>query len=169
MQLNLNSSSIVARLYQWFYSTKTMPTSILLYFLHLSLMSVLIIPYFIITIPSILAGRPNNENFTERILFAIAWYIPVLILISMITFIIIMFTPTEDILKISENELRHSLTFNFAAVGLISWVSLLIVLIYNLIKLIATHVITKFTKILNALKHYFKSIGNKCPQRINWN
>jgi hypothetical protein len=64
-----------------------------------------------------------------------------------------MFTPTEDILKISENELRHSLTFNFAAVGLISWVSLLIVLIYNLIKLIATHVITKFTKILNALKH----------------
>jgi hypothetical protein len=67
MKLNINS--VTARLYRWFYATAKMPQSLCPYFWKLGLMWVFIIPYSVISLPTILMDlrMPDDRGTFERI------------------------------------------------------------------------------------------------------
>jgi hypothetical protein len=67
--MNLSKNSNVARLYRWFYATRTMPNSLCPYFWKLVLMWILIIPYTILALPYIFTmGKldPIGNSFGEK-------------------------------------------------------------------------------------------------------
>jgi hypothetical protein len=72
--MKLNSNSVTARLYRWFYVNDQMPESLCTYFWKLIIMWFLLIPYVIVTIPIIVFGlfdkSVENEFDTPSRLFA---------------------------------------------------------------------------------------------------
>jgi hypothetical protein len=68
--MNLNLNGISARLYRWFYATKTMPQTLCPYFWKLVIAYVLFIPWAIITLPTrIIEVHPDSGG--EKLLFSL--------------------------------------------------------------------------------------------------
>ena len=67
--MKLNSNSVSARLYRWFYMTYDMPQSLCPYFWKLAIMWVFIAPYTAMTLPFILFIRDKSINMVERFFF----------------------------------------------------------------------------------------------------
>jgi mannose/fructose/N-acetylgalactosamine-specific phosphotransferase system component IIC len=66
MKMKLNSNSVTARLYRWFYMNDQMPKSLCPYFWKLLIMWFLLIPYAIVTLPIIVFGvfdRSVDDEF----------------------------------------------------------------------------------------------------------
>ena len=57
MELTLDSNSIVARLYRWFFITNTLPNNLCAYFWKTAFAIILFVPVFILSIPAIILDR----------------------------------------------------------------------------------------------------------------
>lgn len=60
--MELNSNSLIAKLYRWFYKQNEMPNSLCPYFWKMIMMYVLIIPYSIISLPQIIFELITKER-----------------------------------------------------------------------------------------------------------
>ena len=118
MKLNINS--INARLYRWFYATERMPQSLCPYFWKLVIMWIFILPYTILSLPTILndLNDPYNTRSTgERVAIGVSLYFILFMLISMLSWIGIFFAePVKD-----------SLWFHLLCVGFMCWLSTIVV------------------------------------------
>jgi apolipoprotein N-acyltransferase len=97
MKLNLNSVS--ARLYRWFYATSQMPQSLCPYFWKLVLMWIFILPYTILSLPTILTDSRDFDDKTtgERALMGAIYYFILGMVICMLSWVGLFFTsPTKD-------------------------------------------------------------------------
>jgi hypothetical protein len=106
--MQLNSNSITAQLYRWFYATSKMPQTLCPYFWKLILMWVFVLPYTILSLPIILMDRKDPEHRTigERAgMGFIIWFILGLLL-SMLSWIGLFF-----IEPIKDSAYMHILTF----------------------------------------------------------
>lgn len=106
MKLNINSNT--AQLYRWFYGTSIMPESLCPYFWKLVLMWVVILPYSIACIPSIVIEKMNpSENLKtgERLGVSFLVWVMILMLLSMLFSIsLFWYTYPKDTLGM---ELQH--------------------------------------------------------------
>lgn len=86
MQLNLNSLS--AKLYRWFYTTSQMPQSLCPYFWKLVLMWVLILPYSLISIPTLIIRRfqpdAKYSTISRFVVSLVVWFIIFILLCMLI-------------------------------------------------------------------------------------
>lgn len=99
--MKLKTNSLNAKLYCWFYSqtSENLPTNLCPYFWKLVLAWILVIPYGIFTLPSILLfelfskGYKNGDKKTgERFAISVAIYIGLFLLLCMGSAIATMFT-----------------------------------------------------------------------------
>ena len=97
--MQLNSNSISANLYRWFYATSKMPQTLCPYFWKLVLMWVFVLPYTILALPIILMDRKDPERRTtgERAgMGFIVWFI-LAMLVSMLSWVGLFFIePIKD-------------------------------------------------------------------------
>lgn len=91
--MELNSNSINARLYRWFYHkhTNQMPKSLCPYFWQLLIMYVFIVPYTLITLPYHLFNRWNNESFVSGIVGSLVVYLFLFGIFTMVSFVTFLF------------------------------------------------------------------------------
>jgi hypothetical protein len=111
--MNLSINSKTAKLYRWFYATNAMPQSLCPYFWKLVLMWVFILPYTIISLPSILMDLRMTESRStvERSgIGLIIWFI-LGMLICMLSWFGLFFAEPG----------KNSLWFHALAAGFIGW------------------------------------------------
>jgi hypothetical protein len=91
--MELNSNSINARLYRWFYhkNTNQMPKSLCPYFWQLLIMYVFIVPYTLIALPYHLFNNWKNESFVSGIVGSLVVYLFLFGIFTMVTFIVFLF------------------------------------------------------------------------------
>ena len=99
--MELNKNSISSKLYRWFYGTNGLPNNLCPYFWKVVLMYLTIIPYILISIPVVVYDMfdkqyENTDRSTGgRLGVSIGVYAGVLILISLITSVVGLFTHIE--------------------------------------------------------------------------
>lgn len=112
MKLNINSVS--ARLYRWFYATSVMPESLCPYFWKLALMWVFILPYTILSLPTMAMDfkDPSEHRSTgERVGVGLIMWFFIGMITSMLSWIgLIWVTPTKD-----------SVFLHMLVIGFIGW------------------------------------------------
>lgn len=112
MNLNLNSTS--AKLYRWFYAVKEMPQSLCPYFWKLILMWAFILPYTILSLPTILMDLKDPEEkrtIGERAgIGFVVWFILFMIICSLSWIGLFFVTPTKD-----------GIFMNILGIGAIGW------------------------------------------------
>lgn len=64
--MELNKNSTTARLYRWFYNIKEMPQNLCPYFWKLALMWILVIPFSIFTLPTLLFSDLKDNHPIKR-------------------------------------------------------------------------------------------------------
>lgn len=131
MEVNLNFNSLDAKLYRWFYITDNMPKSLCSYFWKLLFMWILIIPYTIFSLPTIIL------SFFKKIYLGIIidkWY-DRLFFTLMLNFVIFMVTAIGyTILNLQNYELlKENEFFQIGFIGTLIASILIIVLIINFI------------------------------------
>jgi hypothetical protein len=102
--MKLNKNSVSAKLYKWFYGVggwEGLPNNLCPYFWKVVLMYITIIPYVLFSIPVVVYDLfdkqyENGDRKTgERLGIATGVYIGILLVISLITAIVGLFTPIE--------------------------------------------------------------------------
>jgi hypothetical protein len=126
MKLNLNSTS--AKLYRWLYVKEEMPQNLCPYFWKLVLMWVFIIPYTIISLPSILmnsVNRDTHQSSGERFGVGIILWFIIGMLISMLSWIgVFFFEPVKDTIwmhMLVIGFIGWGFSIVFSAIALFKW------------------------------------------------
>ena len=112
--MKLSRNSISAKLYRWFYATSNLPESLCPYFWKLVLMWVFILPYTVISIPSMLMDlkEPSDKNTGEKAgVGLIMWFI-IFMLVCMISWAGLIFAEPA----------KNSLWFHMLGIGFMGWV-----------------------------------------------
>lgn len=124
MELKLNHKGITARLYRWFYVEDKMPENLCPYFWKCVSMYILLLPYTIFCLPSIILDAIfkkqewfNVNNNGDRRSMSVIFYIGCLLLLLMIGSLSIFTKPFEYV------EANWGLYF----VGLLGWFVLFVV------------------------------------------
>jgi len=111
--MKLSRNSISAKLYRWFYATSNLPESLCPYFWKLVLMWVFVLPYTVISIPSMLMDlkEPSDKTTGERVgVGLIMWFI-IFMLVCMLSWAGLIFAEPTD----------NSFWFHMLATGFIGW------------------------------------------------
>lgn len=160
--MELNSNSISAKLYRWFYNRHAyeMPQSLCPYFWQLLLMYVLIVPYVLIALPYLFFNKGKNQSISTGIFGPIIIYVLMYIIFSMITLIFGLFVHKLP------NTFFWVTTIN---IGVNTW---LIVSVYFVVRLIFS-IIDGNGKTLkeekpNLLVEFVKAKYNKYCPKITW-
>ena len=113
--MNLKINSTTAQLYRWFYSTSRMPQNLCPYFWKLVLMWVFILPYSIISLPSILMermDRSESRSTGERAGIGFVMWLILAMLICMLSYIALFFVAP----------IKESLFAHMIGIGAAGWV-----------------------------------------------
>jgi hypothetical protein len=174
--MKLSKNSISAKLYQWFYLTNNLPNNLCPYFWKLLLMYVLIIPYFIVSLPCLISDYKEYfdskkyywQSFNERFFVGLAFYFILFIIFLMLTALSHIFI----------NYTKDSLFFYFSMVGFCFWLLGIVFLIIHLITSISNKI--KYRRNLindddddnekkpNIVIEFIKAkYNNYCP-KIDW-
>jgi hypothetical protein len=171
--MKLSKNSISAKLYQWFYLTNNLTNNLCPYFWKLLLMYVLIIPYFIVSLPYLIKEYKDSFNskeyswqsFNQRFFVGFAFNIILFIIFLMLTALSHIFI----------NYTKDSLFFYFSMVGFVIWMSIIIFLIIHLTTFIINKI--KYRRNLinddnenkpNIVIEFIKAkYNNYCP-KIDW-
>ena len=83
--MTINYNSVSAKIYRYFYTTETMPTNLCPYFWKSLIATILIIPYYIITIPTKVLGIGGEiSDAKDHIISSSAFWFFVFSIVSMI-------------------------------------------------------------------------------------
>lgn len=127
--MKLSQNSISAKLYRWFYLIDTMPENLCPYFWKLVVMWIFIIPYFILTLPTVILekrGRADLDNaHGARILIGVALYIGLAFIVIQIFSLSIFWVQFKE-----ESPARA-----FQMTGITAWCIILGIVVLRLIKL----------------------------------
>jgi hypothetical protein len=125
MKLNINSVS--ARLYRWFYSTHKMPENLCPYFWKLVLMWVFILPYSLLSLPTIIMDWKESDIKTtgERMGTGVVAWLILFILICMLSVFGVFFMKFPN---------EKSPWWTMLTIGLICWGATIVIASLELIK-----------------------------------
>jgi hypothetical protein len=113
--MNLKQNSISAKLYRWFYNQQTMPESLCPYFWKLLLMWVFILPYAIISLPTIWAKQRQYYTTFEKFGVGLfAWFLLGMVICMLSWVGLLFFEPVKD-----------SFWWSILAVGMAGWIAIL--------------------------------------------
>jgi hypothetical protein len=97
--MNLSSTTLVARLYRWFYNQDKMPSNLCPYFWKLVLMWILIIPLSLLSFVGLFITRFDKTTWGERIALSVGVYIILIAIIHMIFVVVWLFVPIDLSIK----------------------------------------------------------------------
>lgn len=163
--MELNTSSISAKLYRWFYDENKMPSNLCPYFWKLIAMWIFIVPMFIISYPVILINRFTNEQIFYNDDSLIYKLLKSLVIYSII-FIICTMLFSFSIFYVSENFFnKYEVCYIFGIVGNLLLIVIIIALgIDTLVK--CNYKKPKIN--LNIIKEFIKAKYNKYCPKIDW-
>jgi len=97
--MNLSSTTLVARLYRWFYNQDKMPTNLCPYFWRLVLMWILIIPLSLLSFIGLFLTRFDKTTWGERIGLSMGAYMTIIAISHMIFVVVWLFVPIDLSIK----------------------------------------------------------------------
>ncbi len=126
--MKLNSNSIQARLYRWFYDVEEMPQSLCPFFWKLVMMWLLLIPFGVFTIPMLIIDSNEKSHFGVKVFGGFLVYVAILLLFTMTLVVLSVFG-----LTLTEN----SVLYRMRNTGIAIWCVLIIVSVaFGITKLI---------------------------------
>lgn len=142
--MELNSNSINARLYRWFYhkGTNQMPKSLCPYFWQLFIMYVFIIPYVLFTLPYHLLTRWENDSFISGIFGSAILYLMLFGIFTMGSFVTFLFIELPE----------KGFWVNICVGGAMLWIFTIGFLIYRLVD----YLVSKMKNKTEKTKHYYR-------------
>jgi hypothetical protein len=168
----LDKNSITARLYRWFYATKEMPQSLCPYFWKLLVMWVLIVPFYIITLPTRIFHDSKNTNPLKLFLLSLLIFGVLYVAFSMVTFLIVLIFFTNTPL--------NPFMVTSTVIGLFGNIGLLVIGLVNLWEYIEDKIYdARYKRKYNKLRtkeankpslivEFIKATYNKYCPKIDW-
>jgi hypothetical protein len=163
--MELNSNSINARLYRWFYHkhTNQMPKSLCPYFWQLLIMYVFIVPYTLFTLPYHLFNKWENESFVSGIAGSFVVYLCLFGIFTMFSFVTFLFNNLPE----------KGFWSNVCVSGFILWVFTIGGLISELTKYLWSKSrekskTTTIDKKPNIIVEFIKAKYNRYCPKITW-
>lgn len=160
--MKLSTNSLSAKLYRWFYDQNEMPNNLCPYFWKLVIMYILIIPYVIITLPSQIVFKFEQNDKETNIAMSIFLFLLIFVIICMIS------VPVILLFDLNPNEFWR----NIFSGGVISWVFLITIGIYYGFKYLFQKLKQKLneTEKKNSyiLVEFVKAKYNKYCPKIDW-
>jgi hypothetical protein len=162
----LNSNSFHAKLYRWFYGTDKLPESLCPYFWKLVIAYILFIPFGILTLPYEIFSRTgdvveDDECISYRIGSSLVLYFMLFLIVCLLSSISLFwyFNPKDRIFT------------NIQVGGLIAWIVIFGVVIYEFFKYLRNKWIYKSyfkEKTDNIITSFVKAKYNKYCPKITW-
>jgi len=168
----LDKNSITARLYRWFYATNEMPNSLCPYFWKLFIMWILIVPFYIFTLPTRLFEGSRDASPVKLFLMSLFIFGFLYVVFSMISFLIIVIifdkTPINGFMYCS------------SIIGFFGWLFLIAFGLFELWDFIEdkttsaiynrkhNHVGTKEANKPSIIVEFIKASYNKYCPKIDW-
>ena len=168
----LDKNSTTARLYRWFYATNEMPQSLCPYFWKLLVMWVLIVPFYIITLPTRIFHDSKNTNPLKLFLLSLLIFGVLYVAFSMVTFLIVLIFFTNTPL--------NPFMVTSTVIGLFGNIGLLVIGLVNLWEYIEDKIYNaRYKRKYNKLRtkeankpslivEFIKATYNKYCRKIEW-
>ena len=162
--MQLNNDSITARFYRWFYNTKNMPLSLCPYFWQLVWMWVILLPLTILTLPTFLMSRGEEDvTWISRIGVSIVMYCFLLFMVTMVLAIIDYFFT---------NFAEGTTLYELAQIGVFFWFWVVLFLFFLFLGYLSKK-INKGKKTLkedrpSIVLEFIKAKYNKICPRLDW-
>ncbi len=152
--MTLNETSIIARLYRWFYDVRTLPNNLCAYFWRVVLMWVLLLLTGIFILPTLIFSRTRASCYGEELSFNIGIII-MLTIASFMIYSILALTPLINF----DGEVH----IRAVVVGVIAWVGFFTIMGAVLIEEYKSNTLGD-----NILVGYVKAKYNRYCPKIEW-
>ena len=180
--MKLSTSNLTTKLYLWFYGkTETdLPTNLCPYFWKLVLMFLLIIPYSVFCVPTIIyevvmklwKNEDSDYETGDRIVFSLVTYLGLIVLSALIIAVTLFWNVYS--------EKQNPFLFKMSVLGIMLWAVTIIVSGYRLVKYILNRISDSRIKYdengyriypepkVNIVKEFVKAKYHKYCPRIEW-
>ena len=160
--MKLSTNSLSAKLYRWFYNQNKMPNNLCPYFWKLVIMYILIIPYFIITLPSQILYKFEKNDIQINLGYSLVLYFIIFLIVCIAS------VPILLLFDLNPNEFWK----NIFGYGVLSWVVLIVFGIYHGFKYLLRYLKQNPNETQkensNILVEFVKAKYNKYCPKINW-